>query len=504
MVAVVHRRGGTRGRRREPRDAARVPHRDGLGGRHEGRVGRARRRRRSWPRWRPLSRPRSGRCAGERLQVQDRARGAGHGRDRGHAAGARRRHGARDRVRRRHDRALLRHGRAARARGPPRREPGRDLRRRRPLLPGRGTRGAIRRSSRRRATGPATTRRTSRSRGCCHRTATASSSRTRRPPTTTSAASDTWSRRGHDRAGRRRAPQQRAPASLRLRVFGGGSPAATLRRYTRHVGRQPAPAARWVWGAWFQPGGPLDEQIGQLEKLQQGRRAGVGDADLPPLPPLRRPGRRPGRGARARGRLPRPRHGGDDVLQPDDLRRLPAPLRRGGRGGRAGDRPRAATRTRTSTRARRRAASTSGSSTSRRQPGARSTSSYWPRRSRTATTAGWRTSASTRRSTRTTRTGWTARGCTTSTRRSTTAPRTTSCAAQERPIVRFQRSGFTGAARCAQVVWSGDPTVGWDFDGLESQIKAGALDGAVGRQHVGLGHRRVLRDRHARAERRAA
>ena len=29
---------------------------------------------------------------------------------------------------------------------------------------------------------------------------------------------------------------------------------------------------------------------------------------------------------------------------------------------------------------------------------------------------------------------------------------------QPRPIVRFQRSGWTGAARCAQVVWSGDPT----------------------------------------------
>ncbi len=52
--------------------------------------------------------------------------------------------------------------------------------------------------------------------------------------------------------------------------------------------------------------------------------------------------------------------------------------------------------------------------------------------------------------------------------------------AQKRPIVRFQRSGFTGAARCAQVVWSGDPTVGWDFDGLESQIKAGLSMGLSG------------------------
>ena len=27
-----------------------------------------------------------------------------------------------------------------------------------------------------------------------------------------------------------------------------------------------------------------------------------------------------------------------------------------------------------------------------------------------------------------------------------------------RPLVRFQRSGWTGAARCADVVWGGDPT----------------------------------------------
>ena len=31
---------------------------------------------------------------------------------------------------------------------------------------------------------------------------------------------------------------------------------------------------------------------------------------------------------------------------------------------------------------------------------------------------------------------------------------------RDRPIVRFQRSGWTGAAKCAQVVWGGDPTTG--------------------------------------------
>ena len=37
-----------------------------------------------------------------------------------------------------------------------------------------------------------------------------------------------------------------------------------------------------------------------------------------------------------------------------------------------------------------------------------------------------------------------------------------------RPLVRFQRSGWTGAARCAEVVWGGDPTTVWGFDGLSS------------------------------------
>lgn len=51
---------------------------------------------------------------------------------------------------------------------------------------------------------------------------------------------------------------------------------------------------------------------------------------------------------------------------------------------------------------------------------------------------------------------------------------------QDRPIVRFQRSGWTGAARCAQVVWGGDPTTGWGFDGLASVVRAGLGMGLSG------------------------
>ena len=38
----------------------------------------------------------------------------------------------------------------------------------------------------------------------------------------------------------------------------------------------------------------------------------------------------------------------------------------------------------------------------------------------------------------------------------------------DRPLVRFLRSGWTGTARCAEVVWGGDPSTLWGFDGLSS------------------------------------
>jgi alpha-glucosidase len=40
----------------------------------------------------------------------------------------------------------------------------------------------------------------------------------------------------------------------------------------------------------------------------------------------------------------------------------------------------------------------------------------------------------------------------------------------ERPLVRFTRSGWTGSPACTPVVWGGDPTSGWDYDGLQSSI----------------------------------
>ena len=64
-----------------------------------------------------------------------------------------------------------------------------------------------------------------------------------------------------------------APASsLRFRVFAGPTPAAALERFTARLGRQPAVAAPWMLGAWWQPtpGGPPEH-----EELDAQRRAGV-------------------------------------------------------------------------------------------------------------------------------------------------------------------------------------------------------------------------------------
>ena len=49
-----------------------------------------------------------------------------------------------------------------------------------------------------------------------------------------------------------------------------------------------------------------------------------------------------------------------------------------------------------------------------------------------------------------------------------------------RPVVRFQRSGWTGAAPCAQVVWGGDPTTAWGFDGLRSALTQALTAGLSG------------------------
>src|SRR3712207_3584555 len=49
-----------------------------------------------------------------------------------------------------------------------------------------------------------------------------------------------------------------------------------------------------------------------------------------------------------------------------------------------------------------------------------------------------------------------------------------------RPIANYVRSGFTGTAPYARIVWGGDPTTDWGFDGLESSVRNGLTMGLSG------------------------
>ncbi|MCB0857986.1 MAG: glycoside hydrolase family 31 protein [Solirubrobacterales bacterium] len=51
---------------------------------------------------------------------------------------------------------------------------------------------------------------------------------------------------------------------------------------------------------------------------------------------------------------------------------------------------------------------------------------------------------------------------------------------KKRPIASLVRSGFTGSAQHSQIVWGGDPTTGWGFDGLESQVTQALTMGLSG------------------------
>jgi len=51
---------------------------------------------------------------------------------------------------------------------------------------------------------------------------------------------------------------------------------------------------------------------------------------------------------------------------------------------------------------------------------------------------------------------------------------------QSRPVAGFIRSGWTGVHPYAQLVWGGDPTTAWGFDGLESAVTQGLTMGTSG------------------------
>lgn len=49
-----------------------------------------------------------------------------------------------------------------------------------------------------------------------------------------------------------------------------------------------------------------------------------------------------------------------------------------------------------------------------------------------------------------------------------------------KPLARFARSGWTGSPACTPIVWGGDPTSEWDYDGLQSSIYQALSIGASG------------------------
>ncbi|MQA73303.1 MAG: hypothetical protein GEU88_02940 [Solirubrobacterales bacterium] len=51
---------------------------------------------------------------------------------------------------------------------------------------------------------------------------------------------------------------------------------------------------------------------------------------------------------------------------------------------------------------------------------------------------------------------------------------------KKRPLVRFVRSGWTGVHPYAPIVWGGDPTTGWGFDGLRSALTEALTMGLSG------------------------
>ena len=267
------------------------------------------------------------------------------------------------------------------------------------------------------------------------------------------------------------------PAELRLRVFAGPKPADVLRRFTAWTGRQPEPGAPWVLGPWIQLGGSRDERLAQI--------AGLRAADAPVsviqtythyLPCGDHEGRRD-----------------DERAWVETLHATGVavttyfnPMLCESYAGPFADAVAAGALTRDATGASY-VYDYTGSTVFRVGQFDFSTRvgrKHYARRLEQAIEDG--------------HDGWmedfgeytpldafTAGGVTGSAGHNR-YPVDYHCGAydvarrQRRPIVRFQRSGWTGAAPCAQVVWNGDPSTDWGFDGLESAVWGGLGMGLSG------------------------
>jgi alpha-glucosidase (family GH31 glycosyl hydrolase) len=269
-------------------------------------------------------------------------------------------------------------------------------------------------------------------------------------------------------------PMAPAPAELALRVFAGPTPADVLRRFTARVGRQPRAAAPWVFGPWYQPGGSVAAQVAQLEALRAadapvsvaqtyfhylpcgGSRAAEPQrtAAMHALgvavttyfnPMLCEEYRSVFEPAVASGALMRTADGEPYIYRYVTSRVF-----------RVGQFDFTAPAGRVLYRELLRDAIADGHDGWMEDFGEYTPLDSYTRDGRDGTKTHNRYAVDYH--------------CT-----AFALTRT-----QERPIVRFQRSGWTGAARCAQVVWSGDPTSQWGFDGLASVVTTGLGMGLSG------------------------
>ena len=265
---------------------------------------------------------------------------------------------------------------------------------------------------------------------------------------------------------------------LRLRVFAGPTPARALGRFTRELGRQPPPAAAWAFGPWFQTGQPNvvpveEEQAITRAQREAGAPVSVAETQMHYLPCGAHRGREPAERERT------------DSFHRDGLARLvyfnpllctsysdvfaaataTGVLQRGPLGEPfvypafvGGSGPLGFTQ----------------------EPLAQfdfthpATEDFYAELVREAVDGG--------------ADGWmedfgestpptiTQHDGSTGDAAHNRYPTDYHCAFQriaarfDRPLVRFQRSGWTGSARCAEVVWGGDPTTVWGFDGISSAV----------------------------------
>ena len=256
---------------------------------------------------------------------------------------------------------------------------------------------------------------------------------------------------------------------LRLRVFAGPRPADVLRRLTAHIGRQPRPPAPFVLGPWYQPRDDEERILARLQRRdvplslaqtythylpcedQRGREAeersrvrrfhAAGLAVTTYFNPMictghTRYGDLAGAGALARGADGRPYVYRYSTLERFDVAQFDftAPAGRRAYGGLL------------------REASADGHDGWMEDFG-----EYTPPDARFADGSDGR-------------------------RTHNRYPTQYHCAAYRAAprAVRFVRSGWTGTAPCAPVVWGGDPSVDWGFDGLRSTVVNGLTMGLSG------------------------